>query len=68
MQVRNSFMENNSYYCYSTRLYHFLVSMKFRYVSTGINTNTNKKYWVYNKSEKLDSAIKLYNSVKHKYN
>ena len=68
MQVRNSLMENNSYYCYSTRLYHFLVSMKFRYVSTGINKNTNKKYWVYNKSEKLDSAIELYNSVKHKYN
>ena len=68
MQVRNNLMKNNSYYCYSTRLYHFLVSMKFRYMSTGINKNTNKKYWVYNKSEKLDSAIELYNSVKHKYN
>ena len=59
--------ENNCYYCYSTRLYHFLVSMKFRYMSVGINKNTNKKYWTFDKSEKLDSAIELYNSIKHKF-
>ena len=46
----------------------FLMALKFKYVSVGVNNNTNKKYWVYNKSDKLDSAIELYNSVKHKYN
>lgn len=60
--------ENNHFYCYSNRLSCFLISLKFRYISTGINKNTNKKYWVYEKSEKLDDAITLYNSVKHKYN
>jgi len=61
-------MKNTNYYCYSTRLYHFLMALKFRYVSTGINKNTCKKYWVYEKSKKLDEAISFYNSVKHKYN
>lgn len=59
---------NNNFYCYSNRLNYFLISLKFRYLSVGINKNTNKKYWVYEKSEKLDDAISLYNSVKHKYN
>lgn len=46
----------------------FLMALKFRYISTSVNKNTNKKYWVYKKSADLDSAIELYNSVKHKYN
>lgn len=60
-------MKNSDYFCYSTRLYHFLVSMKFRYMSVRVNKNTNKKYWTFQKSEKLDSAIELYNSFKHRY-
>lgn len=63
-----SYMENNIFYCYSDRLYHFLSALGFRYESIGVNNNTNKKYRVYNKSEQLDSAIELYNSIKHKYN
>lgn len=61
-------MENNIFYCYSVRLQNFLASMKFQYVSISINHNTNKKYWTYIKSEKLDSAIQMYNSIKHSYN
>ena len=61
-------MENTIFYCYSTRLQNFLNSMKFKYVSSSINKNTNKKYWTYQKSETLDSAIQMYNSLKHKYN
>lgn len=61
-------MENNSFFCYSTRLYHFLTSLRFKYTSIGVNKNTNKKYWVYEKSELLDSAIVLYNSIKYDYN
>lgn len=60
--------ENINFYCYSNRLSYFLMSLKFRYVFVGVNKNTNKKYWVFEKSEKLDDAISLYNSVKHKYN
>lgn len=61
-------MEHKFFYCYSDRLYHFFASLKFRYESIGVNSNTHKKYWVYTKSQKLDSAIKLYNSIKYKYN
>ena len=60
-------MDNNSFYCYSTRMHNFLLSMKFKYVSTGINGNTNKRYWTYKKSEKLDSAIQVYNKFKHDF-
>ena len=61
-------MENNNFYCYSNRMNFFLIALKFRYISVGINKNTGKKYWVYEKSADLDLAIELYNSVKHKYN
>lgn len=61
-------MDNNKFFCYSNRLHSFLLSMKFQYVSTGVNKNTNKDYWVYAKSEKLDEAIIMYNLIKHKYN
>ena len=61
-------MENNIFYCYSTRLKDFLSSMKFRYSSIGMNGNTNKKYWTYEKSDTLDSAIQTYNNLKHKFN
>ena len=59
---------NNNFYCYSKRMNFFLMALKFQYISTSINKNTNKKYWVYEKSADLDLAIELYNSVKHKYN
>ena len=61
-------MENDIFYCYSNRMNYFLMSMKFRYLSKGINSNTNKEYWTYKKSENLDSAIQMYNSIKHNYN
>ena len=59
---------SEKFYCYSNRLSYFLMSMKFRYVSTGINPNTNKKFWVYEKGKNLDEAIILYNSIKHRFN
>lgn len=61
-------MDNNIFYCYSNRLHCFLLSMKFKYESKGINNNTNKTYWTYLKSDKLDKAIELYNSIKHNFN
>lgn len=61
-------MANELFYCYSNRLHYWLKSLKFKYLSVGVNKNTNKNYWTYAKSEKLDSAISLYNSVKHDYN
>ena len=61
-------MNKNCFYCYSDRLHHFLASVNFRYITIGSNKNTNKRYWVYEKSDDLDLAIQLYNSIKHKFN
>lgn len=61
-------MYNNYFYCYSNKLNCFLKALNFTYVSADINKNTDKRYWTYNKSSNLDSAIELYNSVKHIYN
>ena len=60
-------MENNvNFYCYSLRLYHFLSSFgEVCYVSK-INSSSQNRYWVFRKSKRLDSIIKLYNEVKHK--
>lgn len=65
---KRTFMKNNCFYCYSDKLNYFLLALKFRWLSTGVNKNTNKKYWVYKKSKELDSAIMNYNNLKHKYN
>lgn len=59
---------NDKFYCYSTRLHCFLKALKFRYIDEGVNKNSNKNYWIYDKSDELDGAIALYNEIKHRYN
>lgn len=56
------------FYCYSNRLHSWLKALRFRYEDVGINWRTNKNYWTYEKSNKLDSAINLYNKYKHFFN
>lgn len=53
------------YYCYSNRLFHFLKAFDINYKNIGINPNTNTKFYVFDKSDKLDKAIVLYNKIKH---
>ena len=59
-------MLRKNFFCYSKRMFHFLSFMNLRYISVGINKNSNQKYWVYKKSKDLDQAIELYNSLKYK--
>lgn len=56
----------NLFYCYSNRMAHFIRSFDVRYIDVGINKNTNTKYYVFNKSDKLDKIISLYKEVKFK--
>lgn len=56
---------NDKFYCYSNRMYYFIMAFGLKYLDRGINKNTNTKYYVFQKSDKLDQIIKLYNSVKH---
>lgn len=60
-------MENNeNYYCYSYRLFHFLCSFNETCVSSNVNSRNKKRYWMFKKSKRLDDIISLYNEVKHK--
>ena len=54
------------FYCYSMRMSHFIRAFGIKYVDVGFNAKSGTKYYVFNKSEKLDKIIELYNSVKHR--
>lgn len=55
----------NHFYCYSKRMSYFIRSFGISYISRGINTNTQITYYKFEKSERLDKIIRLYNEVKH---
>ena len=57
---------NNIFYCYSKRMSLFLRAMKEEYIAVGVNQKTNVKYWTFNKSERLDNLITLWNEIKNK--
>lgn len=57
---------NNIFYCYSKRMSLFLRAMKEEYIAVGVNQKTNVKYWTFNKSERLDNLIDLWNEIKNK--
>lgn len=60
-------MENNSFYCYSKRLTYFIRSFNVKYLAVGVNKNSKTKYYIFEKSDRLDKIIQLYNKIKHLY-
>lgn len=58
--------QNENFYCYSLRLFHFLSAFSEKCYVSKINNVSGNRYWVFRKSEKLDEIIKLYNEIKHK--
>lgn len=56
---------NNKFYCYSTKMSYFIRSFGIRYIEIGINVKSGTRYYVFQKSERLDKIISLYNSVKY---
>ena len=58
-------MDNNNFYCYSLRLFHFLSAFSEKCYASKINSKSNTRYWIFKKSERLDRIIDLYNEVKH---
>lgn len=64
-------MENTTaryFYCYSLKLYYFLRAFSEECVTSKINSRSGNRYWVFNKSNRLDKLIQTYNSMKHIYN
>lgn len=56
---------NDIFYCYSKRMSLFLRSMKEKYIAVGENQKTHVKYWTFYKSERLDTLIELWNTIKN---
>ena len=54
----------DNFYCYSSRMAHFIRAFDVKYEKVGFNKNTQTKYYIFNKSKKLDEIIQLYNNVK----
>lgn len=53
------------FYCYSKRLSFFIRAFGVSYVETGFNAKSGTKYYTFEKSERLDRIIDLYNKIKH---
>lgn len=58
-------MVNDKFYCYSNRMAYFIRSFGVKYLDVGFNAKSNTKYYVFEKSERLDKIIALYNSIKY---
>lgn len=56
---------NNKFYCYSAKMSHFIRAFDIKYLEVGFNAKSGTRYHVFEKSERLDKVISLYNSVKH---
>ena len=63
MENKNS--QTKYFYCYSVRMCYFIRSFNLKYNDKGINKTSNTQYYVFDKSEKLDKIIELYNKVKY---
>jgi hypothetical protein len=48
---------NKYFYCYSFPLKEFLLNNNQKSIVAGIHPNTNKKYWVFEGTEKLNSLL-----------
>ena len=52
------------FYCYSARMRYWLKAFGINYITQGINPKTNTAYYMFEKSEKLDACITLWNKNK----
>lgn len=54
----------NNFYCYSSRLHKFLDIFGFVWKENKIHEKTKKEYWVYEQTEYLGKALRLWIEVK----
>lgn len=63
MKVEN----NNNYYCYSVKQFHYLSAFGERCCASRNNNKNGKRYWVFKKSKRLDAIIDSYRQMKNKF-
>jgi hypothetical protein len=58
-------MQKSKYYfCYSPTLHKFLHNKKkLPYICAALHENSKRKFWLYERNEQLDSALKEYESI-----
>lgn len=49
--------KHDLFYCHSLKLFYFLKSKGFYYISKGINDKTGFNYWVFEKTDELNSSV-----------
>ena len=58
--------DNDKFYCYSFKLHCFILAFGEKCVISKVNSNSKKRYWIFNKSKRLDKIIEKYNELKNK--
>lgn len=48
------------FYCYSTNLHDFLRRNGHRYICTGLNEHTHRKFWQYRRTDDLNRLLAEY--------
>lgn len=56
---------NRYFYCYSWPLKSFLKSNGLRFITAGVNMNTQKKYWVFEGTDELNKLLDLWKVREH---
>jgi hypothetical protein len=49
--------QNKYFHCYSINLFRKIKASGLKYISKGVNPNTNKTFWVFEKDEKLKKIL-----------
>lgn len=58
INAEDLFNKESLFYCYSPKLKKFLCKTKnISYIGKGINSETNKTYWLFIKTEELSSSL-----------
>lgn len=56
---------NKYFYCYSYNLKQFLVANGHRYITHSVNTNTQKKFWVFEGTIELNRLLDIWSTRPH---
>ncbi len=51
---------NRYFYCYSYPLKEFLVDNGLRYITNSVNSNTQKKFWVFEGTDELNRLLEIW--------
>lgn len=51
---------NRYFYCYSYPLKEFLIENGLRYITNSVNANTQKKFWVFEGTDRLNYLLDIW--------